>query len=37
MIAIRKTPSILGWYRILRVHYTFTSFQAVRFALWLAR
>jgi len=37
MTAIKKTPSVLGWYRILRVHYTFTFFQAVRCALWLAR
>jgi hypothetical protein len=37
MTAIRKTPSVLGWYRILRAHYAFTAFQAVRYALWLAR
>ena len=37
MTAIKKTPSVLGWYRILRAHYAFTFFQAVRYALWLAR
>jgi hypothetical protein len=37
MTAVKKTPSVLGWYRILRVHYAFTSFQALRYALWLAR
>ena len=29
--------SILEWYRILRVHYHWPLFQAVRFALWLSR
>lgn len=29
--------SILDWYRILRVHYQFPLFQAIRYALWLAR
>ena len=29
--------SILDWYRILRVHHGWTIFQAIRFALWLAR
>jgi len=33
----KKIPSVLGWYRILSAHYTFTFFQAVRYALWLAR
>ena len=32
-----KRVSILKWYRILRVHHQFTLFQAIRFALWLAR
>jgi hypothetical protein len=32
-----ETPSFLGWYHILRARYTFTFFQAVRYALWLAR
>lgn len=31
-----KRPSILGWYRILRAHYHWPLFQAIRFALWLA-
>jgi hypothetical protein len=29
--------SILEWYRVLRVHHEWTIFQAIRFALWLAR
>jgi len=29
--------SILDWYRILRAHHHWTVFQAIRFALWLAR
>jgi hypothetical protein len=33
----RKLPSIMGWYRILRVHHQFPVFQAFRGALWLAR
>jgi hypothetical protein len=37
MTAIMKTPSFLGWYHILRAHDAFTFFQAVRYALWLAR
>jgi hypothetical protein len=32
-----KQPSVLDWYHILRVHHLFTIFQAVRYALWLAR
>lgn len=32
-----KQPSILGWYRMLRAHYHWPLFQAIRFALWLAR
>jgi hypothetical protein len=35
--AIMKSPSLLGWYRILRVQYEWNMFQAIRFALWLAR
>ena len=35
--AILKTPSILGWYRMLRAHYHWTIFQAIRYSLWLAR
>jgi hypothetical protein len=30
-------PSMLDWYRILRVHYHLTMFQAIRYALWLTR
>jgi len=29
--------SILKWYRILRVHYRWPLFEAVRYALWLSR
>jgi hypothetical protein len=29
--------SIMDWYRILRVYRHLTTFQAIRFALWLAR
>lgn len=32
-----KIPSFLDWYRILRVHHGWTVFQAIRYALWLAR
>jgi|HubBroStandDraft_6_1064221.scaffolds.fasta_scaffold1083766_1 hypothetical protein len=32
-----KRVSIVEWYRILRVHHEWTIFQAIRFALWLAR
>ena len=32
-----KRISILEWYRTLRVHHEWTIFQAIRFALWLAR
>jgi hypothetical protein len=32
-----KTPTIFQWYQILRLHDQFTMFQALRFALWLAR
>ena len=30
-------PSMLGWYRILRVHYHMKMFEAIQYALWLAR
>jgi hypothetical protein len=30
-----KTPTTFEWYQILRRHYKFTVFQAVRSALWL--
>jgi hypothetical protein len=29
--------SILQWYRILRAHYQWPLFEAIRFALWLSR
>lgn len=32
-----KPRSILDWYRILRAHHRWTMFQAIRYALWLAR
>jgi hypothetical protein len=32
-----KSPSPLEWYRILRAHHQWTVFQAIRYALWLAR
>ena len=32
-----KRPSVLGWYRILRVHYQWPLFEAIRYALWLSR
>lgn len=32
-----KHLSILDWYRILRAHYHWPLFQAIRYALWLAR
>ena len=32
-----KPFAILHWYNVLRVNYHFTTFQAIRFALWLAR
>jgi hypothetical protein len=32
-----KSQSILDWYRILRAHRQWTMFQAIRYALWLAR
>jgi hypothetical protein len=32
-----KPHSVLHWYRVLRGRYHWTTFQAVRYALWLAR
>jgi hypothetical protein len=29
--------SFLEWYRILRAHHQLAMFQAIRYALWLAR
>lgn len=30
-------PSVLGWYRILRAHYQWPLFEAIRYALWLSQ
>ena len=35
--ATMKLPTIVGWYRILRAHYQFPMFEAIRYALWLGR
>jgi hypothetical protein len=35
--SIMNRRSILIWYRILRVHYHWPLFEAIRYALWLAR
>ncbi|MGO9840893.1 MAG: hypothetical protein ACLPZF_06800 [Candidatus Acidiferrales bacterium] len=32
-----KHLSIFQWYRVLRMNYQFTKFEAIRAALWLAR
>lgn len=32
-----ERPSVLGWYRILRAHYQWSLFAAIRYALWLSR
>ncbi len=32
-----KSPSLFDWYFILRAHHQWTMFQAIRYALWLAR
>jgi hypothetical protein len=32
-----KKHSMFYWYRILRVHYQFAMFEAIRYAVWLAR
>jgi len=32
-----KQHSVLFWYHVLRSNYQATMFQAVRYALWLAR
>jgi hypothetical protein len=34
---IMKSPSLFNWYFILRAHHHWTMFQAIRYALWLAR
>ena len=36
-VSILKPPSTIEWYRILRAHHQWTIFQAIRYALWLAR
>lgn len=33
----KKRRSILEWYFVLRTHYQWSIFQAIRYALWLAR
>jgi hypothetical protein len=35
--AIVKFSSLVDWYHILRAHHHWTVFQAIRYALWLAR
>jgi hypothetical protein len=35
--AIIKQRSVRESYRLLRAHHEFTIFQAIRYALWLAR
>jgi hypothetical protein len=32
-----KSHALFDWYRVLRTHHRWTVFQAVRYALWLAR
>jgi hypothetical protein len=32
-----KSSSLFAWYHILRTQYHWTVFQAIRYALWLAR
>jgi hypothetical protein len=32
-----KSPSLVGWYHILRAHHHWRVFQAIRYALWLCR
>jgi hypothetical protein len=34
---IMKSLSLRDWYFILRAHHQWTMFQAIRYALWLAR
>jgi hypothetical protein len=34
---MRKRFTVLHWYNVLRAHYHFTVFEAIRCALWLAR
>ena len=37
MTQTQKRQSILEWYFVLRTHHQWTVFQAIRYALWLAR
>lgn len=30
-------PTVLGWFRVLRTHYQWPLFVAIRYALWLSR
>jgi hypothetical protein len=32
-----KTKSFFEWFELLRAHYQWPLFQAVRYALWLSR
>jgi hypothetical protein len=32
-----KFTSVTEWYRTLRAHHHWTVFQAIRYAMWLAR
>jgi hypothetical protein len=32
-----KSQSFVTWYHILRIHYHWTIFESIRWALWLAR
>ena len=32
-----RPHSILSWYRLLRAHYHFPVFEAIRYAVWLCR
>ena len=32
-----KSQSIFYWYNVLKSHYHLTTFNAIRYAMWLAR
>ncbi len=32
-----ERPTVLGWCRILRTHYQWPLFEAIRYVLWLSR
>jgi hypothetical protein len=36
-VTVMKPNSIVFWYRVLRTYHRWTMFEAIRFALWLAR